>query len=381
MSPLRGVRARPLLGAAALSLMACATGLRALERYSLHPACRGTAGEPATSALSPVRALACRWNGVAVPVVVAPDGALRFRPPLEPGAARLDPREPRPVTVPLSAQAVDLALACAPQDTYSAEQLRAARPLAVHGAGVSMRLPVPTQTCALEPPTEADGVFSVTLPSNEVARELVAATQGRFGLTLHVDAPASATYLAVAGGCASRCRGGCCDARGECVLPAAQRDAACADAGEGAACVACADGTTCANARCRGADLRAWTFSTRVVEVSTQHPCDTVSRCDLTVEAAAPDGTRRACNAPDDANTGACVLRLARDVDADAARRPVALWVHDREVFRPEAVASCSLEVPLSVLVRAAHGSAREARWSTPCGPASLVLMVSAQPR
>ncbi len=30
------------------------------------------------------------------------------------------------------------------------------------------------------------------------------------------------------------------------------------------------------------------------------------------------------------------------------------------------------------MLVRAAHGSAREARWSTPCGPASLVLMVSA---
>jgi hypothetical protein len=29
--------------------------------------------------------------------------------------------------------------------------------------------------------------------------ELVAATQGRFGLTLHVDAPAASTYLAVAG--------------------------------------------------------------------------------------------------------------------------------------------------------------------------------------
>jgi hypothetical protein len=155
----------------------------------------------------------------------------------------------------------------------------------------------------------------------------------------------------------------------------------CADAGAGAACVACVEGTTCVNARCRGADLRAWTFTTRIVEVSTQHPCDTVSRCDLTVEAASPDGTRRACDAPDDANTGACVLRLARDVDADAARRPVSLWVHDREVFRPEAVASCALEVPLSVLVRAAHGSAREARWVTPCGRASLVLMVGARPR
>jgi hypothetical protein len=55
--------------------------------------------------------------------------------------------------------------------------------------------------------------------------------------------------------------------------------------------------------------------------------------------------------------------------------------VHDREVFRPEAVASCALEVPLSVLVRAAHGSGREARWVTPCGRASLVLMVGAQPR
>lgn len=381
MSPLRGVRARPLLGAAALSLMACATGLRALDRYSLHPACRGTAGEPATDALSPVRALACRWNGVAVPVFAAPDGALRFRPPLEPGAARLDPGDPRRVTVPLSAQAVDLSLACDPQDTYSAERLRAARPLAVRGAGVSMRLPVPTQTCALESPTGADGVFAVTLPSSEIARELVAATRGRFGLTLHVDAPASATYLAVAGGCAARCRGGCCDARGECVLPAAQRDAVCADAGDGVACVACVEGTTCVNARCRGADLRAWTFSTRVVEVSTRHPCDTVSRCDLTVEAAAPDGTSRACNAPDDANTGACVLRLARDLDADAVRRPVVLSVHDREVFRPEQIARCEVQVPLSVLVRAAHGSAREARWVTACEGASLVLMVSAQPR
>ncbi len=75
------------------------------------------------------------------------------------------------------------------------------------------------------------------------------------------------------------------------------------------------------------------------------------------------------------------MLRLARDVDAEAARRPVSLWGHDREVFRPEAVASCALEVPLSVLVRAAHGSAREARWVTPCGRASLVLMVGAQPR
>jgi hypothetical protein len=381
MSPLRGVGARALFGAAALSLVACATGLRALDRYSLRPDCRGTTGEPMTPVLSPVRALACRWNGVAVPVFATPDGALRFRPPLEPGAARIDPREPRRVTVPLSAPAVDLALACNPQEVYSAEQLRAARPLAVHGVGVSMRLPVPTQTCSLEAPAEADGALSVTLPSREVARELVAATQGRFGLTLHVDAPAASTYLAVAGGCAARCRGGCCDARGECVLPAAQRDATCADAGEGAACVACVEGTTCVNARCRGADLRAWTFTMRVVEVSTRHPCDAVSRCDLTVEAAAPDGTRRACDAPDDANTGACVLRLARDVDAEAARRPVSLWVHDREVFRPEAVASCALEVPLSVLVRAAHGSGREARWVTPCGRASLVLMVGAQPR
>ncbi len=381
MSPRRGVWARALPGVAALSLLACSTGLRSLERYALRPVCRGAAGEPVTPALTPVRALSCRWNGVAVPVFAAPDGALRFRPPLEPGAVRVDPRAPRQVTVVLAVAPVDLTLACAAQRAYTPEQLRAARPLAVQGAGVSMRLPVPTQTCALAPSSEAEGALSLSLPSDEIARELVAATQGRFGLTLHVEEPASATYLAVAGGCAARCRGGCCDARGECVLPAAQGDATCADAGAGAACVACAAGTTCVNARCRGADLRAWTFSTRVAEVFTQHPCDTVSRCDLTVETAGDDGARRACHAPDDRNAGVCSLRLARDVDADAARRPVALWVHDREVFRPEQIASCSVQVPLDVLVRAAHGSAREARWVTPCGGASLVLMVSAQAR
>lgn len=381
MSARRGARARALAGVAALSLGACATGLRALDHDALRPACRGTAGEPVSSALSPVRALVCRWNGVAVPVFAAPDGALRYRPPLEPGAAQIDPREPRRVNVSLSAPAVDLARACSPQDTYTAAQLRAARPLAVRGAGVSMRLPIPTPTCALEAPADADGAFSLTLPSREVARELVAAAQGRFGLTLHVDAPPSASYLAVAGGCAARCRGGCCDARGECVLPAAQGDTVCADAGEGLACAACAAGTTCVEARCRSADLRAWTFTTRVVGVATRHPCDTVSRCDLSVEADDADGTPRACHAPDDANDAACALRLAHDVDADAARRPVTLRVNDRELLRAERVAECTVEAPLQALVRAAYGAANEARWSAPCGRATLSLAVRARPR
>lgn len=255
MSPLRGVRARPLLGAAALSLMACATGLRALERYSRStPRAGGTAGEPATSALSPpVRALACRWNGVAGARVRRARRRRRLRPPLEPGAAA-DPREPRRVTVPLGPGRGPRAGLRPARHLLRRAAPRGASPRGADGGGVDAPAGAHADLRARASHRGRRRVLGHASPRTRSRGSSSPPRRGASGSPCTSTPPRlRPTSPSPAGARRGAGRGAATPAESA-FSPRRSATRRAPTRGEGAACVACADGTTCArNARCRGA--------------------------------------------------------------------------------------------------------------------------------